>query len=111
MNGITHTSNNGLITLSELATRGELPNYCQYVYINGVSYKASNYTITLPNNFVTTPDLQSYVTNSSLSSTLSSYVTNSSLSSTLSSYVTSGSLSTTLSSYVKTADLPVKKSA
>ncbi len=50
-------------------------------------------------------DLSSYVTNTSLASTLSSYVTNTSLSSTLASYVTSSSLNTTLGSYVTTSSL------
>jgi len=53
----------------------------------------------------TPPDLSSYVTSTSLTSTLSSYVTSSSLSSTLSSYVTSTSLTSTLSSYVTSTSL------
>ena len=53
----------------------------------------------------TPPDLSSYVTSTSLSSTLSSYVTSTSLSSTLSSYVTSTSLTGTLSGYVTNSTL------
>jgi hypothetical protein len=56
--------------------------------------------------FTFTPaDLSSYVTSTSLSSTLGSYVTSTSLSSTLSSYVTSTSLSSTLGSYVTSSTL------
>ena len=49
------------------------------------------------NNLTTT--LNSYVTNTSLSTTLSSYETTANLTTTLSSYVTNTSLNTTLSSY------------
>ena len=56
--------------------------------------------------FTFTPaDLSSYVTSTSLSSTLGSYVTSTSLSSTLSDYVTSTSLSSTLGSYVTSTSL------
>ena len=56
--------------------------------------------------FTFTPaDLSSYVTSTSLSSTLGSYVTSTSLSSTLSDYVTSTSLSSTLGSYVTSSTL------
>ena len=53
----------------------------------------------------TPPDLSSYVTSTSLSSTLGSYVTSTSLSSTLGNYVTSTSLSSTLGSYVTSTSL------
>ena len=47
----------------------------------------------------------SYVTNTSLTTTLGSYVTNTSLTTTLGSYVTNTSLTTTLGSYVTSSSL------
>ena len=53
----------------------------------------------LNGTYVTTSDLSSYVTSSSLSSTLSSYITSSSLSSTLSSYVTTSTCNSHITNY------------
>ena len=54
---------------------------------------------------MTTSDLSTYVTSSSLTSTLASYITSSSLTSTLASYVTNSSLTSTLASYVTNSSL------
>jgi hypothetical protein len=64
------------------------------------TYKNSAYE-----NVLTTSDLSTYVTNSSLTSTLLSYVTNSSLTSILTGYVTNSSLTSTLASYVTSSSL------
>ena len=63
--------------------------------MSGFSYQDND----LNTIFQKISDMTSYVTNSSLSTTLSSYVTNSSLTTTLSSYLTSSSLN----DYMKTS--------
>ena len=49
--------------------------------------------------------MSSYITSSSLTTTLSNYITSSSLTTTLSSYITSSSLTTTLSNYITSSSL------
>jgi hypothetical protein len=103
----TFTSyNNGSLPIQFI---GQLKNYKNSAYENVLTTSdlstyitSSSLTSTLL-NYITSSSLTStllnYITSSSLTSTLASYVTNSSLTSTLSSYVTSSSLTTTLAGY------------
>jgi hypothetical protein len=64
-----------------------------------------NYKNSAYENVLTTSDLSTYVTSSSLTSTLLNYITSSSLTSTLLDYVTNSSLTSTLTSYVTNSSL------
>jgi len=92
----TYVTGLNYITLTSLSTG--TPNSASGT--GAISYSNTTGVFTY-----TPPDLSSYVTSTSLTSTLSSYVTSTSLTSTLSSYVTSTSLTSTLSSYVTSTSL------
>jgi hypothetical protein len=104
----TFTSyNNGSLPIQ---FKGQLKNYKNSAYENVLTTSdlstyvtSSSLTSTLL-NYITSSSLTStllnYITNSSLTSTLLDYVTNSSLTSTLTSYVTNLSLTSTLLDYV-----------
>jgi trimeric autotransporter adhesin len=113
--GISYNTNNGTINVdtNTIATRSYVTGL-NYITLSSLSTGTPNspsgtgaisYSNTTGVFTYTPPDLSSYVTSTSLSSTLSSYVTSTSLSSTLGSYVTSTSLSSTLGSYVTSTSL------
>jgi len=113
--GISYNSGAGTINVdtNTIATRSYVTGL-NYITLSSLSTGTPNspngtgaisYSNTTGVFTYTPPDLSSYVTSTSLSSTLGSYVTSTSLSSTLGSYVTSTSLSSTLSSYVTSSSL------
>ena len=95
------------VDASEYALKTDIPNLDSYVSDSELTQTLNNYALKseIPTDYVTDADLEGYVSDNELSTTLSSYVTTQNLTSTLNSYVTTETLTNTLTGYVEDSDL------